>query len=63
MVTNVALQDPPQPPAGSANPQDVLREAAERRRIEEQRNRVLVDTTIRRARQLLRTDPDSAYRT
>ena len=29
-----------------------------RRQIEEQRYRVLVDATIRRARQLLRTDPD-----
>ena len=29
--------------------------------IEEQRYRVLVDATIRRARQLLRTDPDAAY--
>ena len=65
VIQNVAAQDPKaqpaQQPTPGVNPQDVLREAAERRRIEEQRTRVLVDTTIRRARQLLRTDPDSAY--
>jgi tetratricopeptide (TPR) repeat protein len=65
VIQNVAAQDPkaqptPQPTPG-INPQDVLREAAERRRIEEQRNRILVDETIRRARRLLRTDPDNAY--
>jgi tetratricopeptide (TPR) repeat protein len=64
VIQNVSFQDPkaqPAPPAPGVNPQDILKEAAERRRIEEQRNRVLVDTTIRRARQLLRTDPDTAY--
>jgi len=64
VIQNVAAQDPkaqpPQPTPG-INPQDVLREAAERRRIDEQRTRVLVDTTINRARRLLRTDPDNAY--
>lgn len=48
-------------PAGAPNAADALREAAARRQIEEQRYKVLVDATIRRARQLLRTDPDSAY--
>jgi len=51
------------PPVGG-NPQaatDPLLDAAARRQIEEQRYKVLVDATIRRARQLLRTDPDSAY--
>ncbi|AMV22983.1 hypothetical protein VT84_01135 [Gemmata sp. SH-PL17] len=38
-----------------------MREAAARRQIEEQRYRVLVDATIRRARQFLRTDPEGAY--
>ncbi len=57
---------PAKPGAGAAQPnpnaaQDLLREAAARRAIEEQRYRVLVDTTIRRARQLLRADPDAAY--
>lgn len=65
VIQNVAQEPTAQPPAPQPapgiNPQDVLREAAERRRIEEQRTRVLVDTTISRARQLLRTDPDSAY--
>ncbi len=63
-------QDPPvAPPGGAAPPPgavppgaaDPLREAAARRQVEEQRYKVLVDATIRRARQLLRTDPDSAY--
>src|SRR5204862_7212869 len=40
---------------------DLLREAAARRQIEEQRYKVLTDATIRRGRQLLRTDPDAAY--
>jgi tetratricopeptide (TPR) repeat protein len=62
VIQNTALQEPPKTAPGAAPaPQDILREAAERRRIEEQRTRVLVDTTIRRARQLLRTDPDTAY--
>ncbi len=47
-----------EPPPGAA---DALREAGARRAIEEQRYRVLVDATIRRARELLRTDPDAAY--
>jgi tetratricopeptide (TPR) repeat protein len=67
------VQEPPAPPAPPAPPgpgapppnpaaaQDLLREAAARRAIEEQRYRVLVDATIRRSRQLLRTDPDAAY--
>lgn len=58
-----------QPPAGGAaqppaNPQaaaDLIKEAEARRRVEEQRYRVLVEQTVRRARQLLRTDPDAAY--
>ncbi|MBP3958016.1 hypothetical protein J8F10_22400 [Gemmata sp. G18] len=40
---------------------DVLKEAAARRQIEEQRYRVLADATVRRARQVLRTDPEGAY--
>ena len=63
VVQNTATQEPqaqPQP-APTVNPQDILREAAERRRVEEQRMRTLVDETVRRARQLLRTDPDTAY--
>ncbi|HSQ54906.1 MAG TPA: vWA domain-containing protein, partial [Gemmata sp.] len=47
-----------QPPQAATDP---IKEAAARRQIEEQRSRVLVDATIRRARQLLRTDPDTAY--
>jgi tetratricopeptide (TPR) repeat protein len=59
-------QPPPPPGPGVAPPnpnaaQDLLREAAARRAIEEQRYRVLAGETIRRARQLLRTDPDAAY--
>ncbi|MDB5312344.1 MAG: hypothetical protein JWO38_6546, partial [Gemmataceae bacterium] len=70
----IAKQDP-QPPAAGAQPPpppvppgaappapiDRIRETEALRRIEEQRYRVLVDSTIRRARQLLRTDPDQAY--
>ncbi len=53
-----------QPPAGGAAPPapaDLIQEAAQLRQVEEQRYRVLVDATIRRARELLRTDPDGAY--
>ena len=62
--------DPPAPPApgGPAatppNPAaaaDIVKEAAARRQIEEQRYKVLTDATIRRGRSLLRTDPDAAY--
>ena len=62
-----AAERPADPPAANppaANPpaaRDALNEAAARRQIEEQRYKVLVDATIRRARQLLRTDPDGAY--
>jgi tetratricopeptide (TPR) repeat protein len=62
VVQNVAKQDPA--PAGGDPPQaaqDLLKEAAARRQVEEQRYRVLVDATIRRARQLMRSDPDTAY--
>jgi tetratricopeptide (TPR) repeat protein len=57
-------QDPPgaAPPAGPAPAAaDLLREAAARRQVEEQRTRVLVDETIRAAQRLLRTNPDAAY--
>ncbi len=66
-----AAQDPPAPAPGAPGvvpaplpapaPADLLREAQARRLVEEQRYRVLVDTTISRARRLLRTDPDAAY--
>lgn len=64
------IQDPAaaQPPVGGPavppNPAaagDLLKEAAARRQIEEQRYKVLADATIRRGRQLLRSDPDAAY--
>ncbi|MDY3554867.1 VWA domain-containing protein [Gemmata sp. JC717] len=59
------LQDPkvnePVPPANPGAAVDLLKEAAARRRIEEERYRVLADATVRRARQLLRTDPEGAY--
>ncbi len=57
--TLVAAQPPVvnQPPGAT----DLIKEAAARRAIEEQRYKVLVDATIRRARTLLRTDPDAAY--
>jgi tetratricopeptide (TPR) repeat protein len=48
-------------PAQPGAPIDRIREAEALRRIEEQRYRTLVDATIRRSRQLLRTDPDQAY--
>ncbi|VTS02553.1 von willebrand factor type a : von Willebrand factor type A OS=Pirellula staleyi (strain ATCC 27377 / DSM 6068 / ICPB 4128) GN=Psta_2654 PE=4 SV=1: VWA_3 [Gemmata massiliana] len=51
-------QPPANPGAGGA---DLVKEAAARRQVEEQRYRVLVDATIRRARQFLRTDPEGAY--
>ncbi len=50
-------QPAPTPPAKT----DLIQEAAQLRQVEEQRYRVLVDATIRRARELLRTDPDGAY--
>jgi tetratricopeptide (TPR) repeat protein len=53
-----------QPAPGGATPPapaDLIQEAAALRRVEEQRYRVLVDATIRRAGELLRTDPDGAY--
>ncbi len=56
--------DPVPPVAPPVNPgaaNDVLREAAARRQIEEQRYKVLADATIRRGRQYLRTDPEGAY--
>jgi tetratricopeptide (TPR) repeat protein len=58
----VALQPPPPPPGGAPpGAVDLVKEAAARRAIEEQRYKVLTDATIRRARTLLRTDPDAAY--
>lgn len=53
--------DPVTPPPGPGAAADLLKEAAARRQIEEQRYRVLADATIRRGRQLLRTDPEGAY--
>lgn len=59
--------DPPAPPGPGVVPPnptaaaDLLKEAQARRQIEEQRYKVLVDATVRRARQLLRSDPDAAY--
>ncbi|HEY1188730.1 MAG TPA: vWA domain-containing protein [Gemmata sp.] len=58
------VNDPVAPAVPPANPgaaADLLKEAAARRQIEEQRYRVLTDATIRRSRQLLRTDPEGAY--
>ncbi len=63
------LQEPgasiqPDPEPGVNPPpaaQDLLKEAAARRRVEEERYKVLVDATIRRATQLLRSDPEAAY--
>ena len=67
-IQEIALQDPkdvpPAPGAGGATPPaaiDRIREAEALRRVEEQRYRVLVDSTIRRSRQQLRTEPDQAY--
>lgn len=66
----IAKQDP-EPKGGNAQPEpkgatppaaiDRIREAEALRRVEEQRYRTLVDSTIRRSRQQLRTDPDQAY--
>jgi tetratricopeptide (TPR) repeat protein len=57
-----AAVEPPAAAAGVAPAAgDLLREAAARRQIEEQRYKVLTDATLRRARQLLRSDPDAAY--
>jgi len=71
IVIQEAVQEPPVVPGaqpvpgpGAAQPPapgDLIREAAALRQVEEQRYRVLVDATIRRARQQLRTDPDAAY--
>ena len=66
---NALAQEPP--PVVAAPPKvdtgappaagDILRDAAARRSIEEARYRVITDATIRRGRQLLRSDPDGAY--
>jgi tetratricopeptide (TPR) repeat protein len=68
VLQDPAAVDPPAPggvgaapPAGPGAAADLLKEAAARRQIEEQRYKVLVDATIRRGRQLLRIDPDAAY--
>jgi tetratricopeptide (TPR) repeat protein len=63
------IQDPaalqpggdPKTPPNPAAAGDLLKEAAARRQIEEQRYKVQTDGTIRRGRELLRTDPDAAY--
>ena len=58
------VNDPVPPVAPPVNPgaaADLLKEAAARRQIEEQRYKVLADSTIRRGRQYLRTDPEGAY--
>jgi tetratricopeptide (TPR) repeat protein len=57
-------KQPGGPPVTTGTPQaagDTIREAAALRRVEEDRYRVLVDSTIRQARARLRTDPDAAY--
>lgn len=51
---------PPAPPPASPEA-DLLRQAAANRAVEEARYRVLVESTIRQARQLLRSNPDAAY--
>ncbi|HEY2910666.1 MAG TPA: hypothetical protein VGI99_10495, partial [Gemmataceae bacterium] len=64
----IAKQEPPKGPPPPPNtgaqppaPADLIRQAENLRRIEEQRYRVLVDQTILEAGRLLRTDPDQAY--
>lgn len=68
--TPTATQPPKVDPAGqppkidTGTPQaagDLLTDARNRRRIEEERYRVIVDATLRDARQQLRSDPDGAY--
>ena len=44
-----------------ADSDTILRQAQSERQVQEQQFRVLVDDTIRRSRQLLTTDPDTAY--
>ncbi|HEV3385479.1 MAG TPA: VWA domain-containing protein, partial [Gemmata sp.] len=66
VVMNINKQDPPAkenpaPGAGQQGKDDILKEAAAKRNIEEQRFKVLTEATIRGARRLLRTDPDAAY--
>src|SRR5262249_55002186 len=47
---------PPEAPA------DILREAKQRQAVEDQRMTQVVDDALRRARQVLRADPDEAHR-
>ena len=71
MVIQEAAAQPgaaqPPPPAGGPPgltpraPADLIQEAADLKRVEEQRYRVLVDATIRRARENLKVDPDGSY--
>ena len=56
-----AVETPPAPAGTPAAAEDIVKEAAARRQIEEQRYKVLTSATIRRGRSLLRTDPDAAY--
>ena len=63
-VTALANAQPPAPaadapPGPAAN--DLLREAQAKRAIQEQQFKVLVEDTIRKANQLLMSDPDAAY--
>ncbi len=61
----VLAQVEPPPPAGAGGEAPPagggLQQAQAERAILEQQYRVLVDETIRRSRQLFRTDPDAAY--
>ncbi|CAN5445992.1 hypothetical protein BH11PLA2_BH11PLA2_15430 [soil metagenome] len=65
-------QDEPKPAGGggavpapapktTVNATDALKQAQAERAVQEQQFRVLVDETVRRAKGLLTTDPDSAY--
>ena len=45
----------------TVTPADTLKQAQAERAVQEQQFRVLVDETVRRAKGLLATDPDSAY--
>jgi tetratricopeptide (TPR) repeat protein len=64
VLRTIAEQDAKPPVGGAAPPpaqNDLLRDAQARRAIQEDQFKVLVDDTIRKARQLQITDPDAAY--
>jgi hypothetical protein len=58
-MEKLALQNPPEP--ATADAPSILQLERSRQRVQEQQITQVVDDTIKRARQMLNTDPDAAY--